>query len=98
MAHHVAIQNKAVKCAIVMEAFIIPSLAEGDVNGVFLVERINKAYTWDCAKNIPMAFCDSPIKQIGTHSALHGGKQNKFGCRRFLFPGIPKEKGIFLNG
>lgn len=46
-------------------------------------------------KNILMACCDGPIKQIGSHLGLHRGKQHEFGCRSFLFPGISKRKELF---
>lgn len=63
LAHHVSIQNKALKAAIVTEAFIIPGLAEGDVNGVFLVGLIEKHTPRAIqAKNILMPSCEESIK------------------------------------
>ena len=61
-AHQVATQNKALKAAIETKAFVIPGLVEGDVNGVFLVARIEK-HTFGAVqtKNIPVPSCDGPI-------------------------------------
>jgi hypothetical protein len=47
LAHHVAMQNKGFKCVIVTKTLIIPGLVEDDVNGIFLVGRDRKPYTWD---------------------------------------------------